>query len=170
MESQGANLLPSRAPLLEPVARGGGVTTYKLISPGRSTVVFTVAQAPLGTSPRCVAVQHQAQCQWCIPWRLEARALGVAATLCSQRRREQSRLGCRRRPATIVEVEGRTLLKKFNCKRLLQLKGGLFGWVFRGGLKGGAQGGAQGRAFGLGVPRGGSRAGSRAGFLAPEPR
>ena len=79
MESQGANLLPSRAPLLEPVARGGGVTTYKLIPSGRSTVVFTVA--PLGTSPKGVAVQHQAQCQWCIPWRLEVRALGVAATL-----------------------------------------------------------------------------------------
>ncbi len=80
MESQGANLLPSRAPLLEPVARGGGVTTYKLIPSGRSTVVFTVA--PLGTSPKGVAEQHKAQCQWCIPWRLEVRALGVAATLC----------------------------------------------------------------------------------------
>ena len=40
---EGANLFPSRAPLLEPVARGGGVTTYELIPSGRSTVVFTVA-------------------------------------------------------------------------------------------------------------------------------
>ncbi len=84
MESQGANLLPSRAPLLEPVARGGGVTTYKLIPSGRSRVPVVFTVAPLGTSPRGVAVQHQAQCQWCIPWRLAVRALGVAATLVLQ--------------------------------------------------------------------------------------
>ena len=56
-----------RAPLLEPVARGGGITAYKLILSGRSMVVFT----PLGTSPRGVAVQHQAWCQLCTPWRLD---------------------------------------------------------------------------------------------------
>ena len=68
----------------------------------------------------------------------------MAATLCSQRRRKQSRLG---------EFEGRKLFKRFNCKRLLGgghptkspgLNGGLFGWVFRGGLKGGLKGGLQG--------------------------
>ena len=75
MESQGANLLPSRAPLLELIVRLVGVHDVQADSVG--ALDGGVHRHSLGNVAQGVA--------WlsanCTPWRLEVRAFGVAVTL-----------------------------------------------------------------------------------------